>query len=261
MNIDKTIIINAFRNYVSTYNQEDIMIKQKIAHSYRVAEFSRLIAESVNLSEHDINTAWLIGILHDIGRFEQARRFGTFRDLISIDHAELGADILFKDGIIRNFYDGINGTDEEKYDVAGKIELAIRVHNKLRIPDNLQDKEMTFCKIIRDADKTDIFRILAERAEFGFKADIKGQWASENVMRCVYEHCCVPREYPLSMFDVHMSHCCMAFELNYNKTVELVRSQGYLDRLLNVADDNTKAGEQLMILRNELRKAWERQSY
>ena len=260
MNIDKSIIIDKFRNYISSYNPNNIMIKQKIDHSYRVAGFSRLIAASIGLSESDANTAWLIGILHDIGRFEQVRRFGTFRDSDSVDHAELGADILFKDGIIRNFYIAVRGTDEEKYDLARKIETAIRFHNKLSIPDSLEDKEMTFCKIIRDADKTDIFRVLTEipegEREFGFEADIKGQGANENVMRCVYEHRCVPREYPLSMFDVHMAHCCMAFELNYSKTVELVRSQGYLDSLLDMADDNTKAGEQLTILRNELIKVW-----
>lgn len=260
MNIDKSIIINTFKNYISSYNPENIMIKQKIYHSYRVAGFSRLIADSVGLSESDTNIAWLIGILHDIGRFEQVRRFGTFRDSDSVDHAELGADILFKDGIIRNFYIAVSGTDEEKSDLARKIETAIRFHNKLSIPDSLEDKEMTFCKIIRDADKTDIFRVLTEipeeEREFGFKSDTEGQGANENVMRCVYEHRCVPREYPVSMFDVHMAHCCMAFELNYKKTVELVRSQGYLDILLNMADDNTKAGEQLMILRNELKKLW-----
>ena len=45
-------------------------------------------------------------MLHDIGRFEQIRRFGTFNDVQSVDHAEFGADLLFKEGLIRKFAEG-----------------------------------------------------------------------------------------------------------------------------------------------------------
>ena len=260
MNIDKSAVIGIFREYVSGYNPDNIMIRQKIDHSYRVAGFSRQIAGSIGLSEPDINTAWLIGILHDIGRFEQVRQFGTFKDSDSVDHADLGANILFKDGIIRDFFAAVIGRDEEKYEAARIIETAVRFHNKLSIPDSLDKKETIFCKIVRDADKTDIFRVLTEipeeEREIGFKTDTKEQGANENIMRCVYEHRCVPREYPVSMFDVHMAHCCMAFDLNYRKTVELVRNQGYIDVLLNMENENTKAGEQLMILKNELNTVW-----
>ena len=45
-------------------------------------------------------------MLHDIGRFEQIRRFGTFNDAQSVDHAEFGADLLFKECLIRKFAEG-----------------------------------------------------------------------------------------------------------------------------------------------------------
>ena len=47
--------------------------------------------------------AWLIGILHDVGRFEQIRRFGTFSDADSIDHAHYAVNILFDDGKLKDY--------------------------------------------------------------------------------------------------------------------------------------------------------------
>ena len=47
--------------------------------------------------------SWLTGLLHDVGRFEQLRRYGTFIDAQSIDHAEFGADRLFRQGKIRDY--------------------------------------------------------------------------------------------------------------------------------------------------------------
>ena len=42
-----------------------------------------------------MDIAWLTGLLHDVGRFEQQRVYGTFTDADSIDHAKYGARILF----------------------------------------------------------------------------------------------------------------------------------------------------------------------
>ena len=53
----------------------DEKIKLKIDHTYRVAGLCQRIAESLGLSEPDVDIAWLLGMLHDIGRFEQIRRF------------------------------------------------------------------------------------------------------------------------------------------------------------------------------------------
>ena len=55
------------------------------------------IASSIGLNEEKINLAKLIGLLHDIARFEQYTRYQTFRDIESIDHGNLGAEILQQD--------------------------------------------------------------------------------------------------------------------------------------------------------------------
>lgn len=104
--INRKNVINAFAEYVRNYDPSDEKIKLKIDHTYRVAGLCQRIAESLDLSEPDVDIAWLLGMLHDIGRFEQIRRFGTFNDVQSVDHAEFGADLLFKEGLIRKFAEG-----------------------------------------------------------------------------------------------------------------------------------------------------------
>lgn len=104
--INRENVINAFAEYVRNYDPSDEKIKLKIDHTYRVAGLCQRIAESLGLSESDVDIAWLLGMLHDIGRFEQIRRFGTFNDAQSVDHAEFGADLLFKEGLIRKFAEG-----------------------------------------------------------------------------------------------------------------------------------------------------------
>ena len=53
-------------------------VKLKIDHTYRVAALCARIAQSLALPPEDVDLAWLSGILHDVGRFEQLRRYNTF---------------------------------------------------------------------------------------------------------------------------------------------------------------------------------------
>ena len=146
-------IINAkkeFKKYVSNYNPENPRISLKIVHIERVAENCKKIAQNLNLSEEEIKLAELIGIFHDLGRFEQVRIADTFSDKdSSINHAEYSNKVLFEDGLIRKFI------QDTKYDQI--IKTAVYNHNRAKIEDGLSEKELLFSKIIRDADKLDIF--------------------------------------------------------------------------------------------------------
>ena len=132
--MDRKKIICAFENYVSNYNLNDPNIYLKYKHTGKVAENCERIAKSLNLPAKDIDLAWEIGMLHDIGRFEQLRRFDTFNDTESIDHAEFGADLLFKDGLIEKFDD-----EKENYEL---LEKAVRLHSLYRLQDDLSEREL-----------------------------------------------------------------------------------------------------------------------
>ena len=133
-----------FKKYVSNYNPEHPRISLKIVHIERVAENCRKIAEKLNLSDEEIKLAELIGL------FQQVRLADTFNDKDSgINHAQHSVKVLFEDGLIRNFI------EDTQYDEI--IKVAVYNHNRSKIEDGLSEKELLFSKIIRDADKLDIF--------------------------------------------------------------------------------------------------------
>ncbi len=143
----------AFSEYVKSYDINNPKIELKVKHTFRTVEVAKKIAKDLNLNEEQTNLAQLISLLHDIGRFEQVRIYNTFQDRDSVDHADLGVKILFKDGLIRKFI------LDEKYD--NIIYKAIKNHNKFKIKTGLNKEELLQAKIVRDADKTDIFKTCA----------------------------------------------------------------------------------------------------
>ena len=147
---------NWFNSYVKRFYGEDSVINQNIElkerHTLNVSKHARNIAKSLNLKEEEVTTAEIIGLYHDIGRFEQFRTYKTFRDNISENHATLGIKILKENKIL-----------EELSDSRQKIIIkAISLHNTKELPSNLPKEEALYCKLIRDADKLDIFRVIIE---------------------------------------------------------------------------------------------------
>lgn len=95
MKINREKALAAFQEYTDRYDSSRDMIRLKIEHTYRVCGLCQQIARSLELPEEEVDIAWLTGLLHDVGRFEQQRVYGTFTDADSIDHAKYGARILF----------------------------------------------------------------------------------------------------------------------------------------------------------------------
>lgn len=249
---------SAFLQYAEQYDTQNTMIFHKIEHTLRVAELSERFAGAIGMDAEDAYCAWFFGLLHDIGRFEQVRRFGTFVDSQSVDHAELSADILFKDGLIRRF-----PTEGLPADWLAMAEPVIRQHNKLSLSQSLNDRTRRFAELLRDADKTDIFRVVASIPFEDRIGSSRGSLqetgeASPEVMACVAAHRCVPRAARRSVFDGRISHCCMAFELVFDISRRTVKEEGWLRALMAEEEPGlTERGrEQLRILRKEIEIAW-----
>ena len=67
-----------FEKYVDHYDSNNSNVRRKINHSYRVVKVAETIAKSLKLSIEDIKLVKLIALLHDIGRFEQIKKYNTF---------------------------------------------------------------------------------------------------------------------------------------------------------------------------------------
>ncbi|MGN0241214.1 MAG: HD domain-containing protein [Candidatus Weimeria sp.] len=269
MILDRKKVRGAFKKYTGRYDLSDPKIQLKAVHTYHVAENADEIARSLDLSENDTDLAWLLGMLHDLGRFEQVRKYQTFDDGRSVSHAHLSCEILFPEyyhmdksflanmpnGSFGQISDFIDEASDEEYDL---IRTAIWEHSSYRIPDDLNSRQEMFCNIIRDADKIDIFRVNVEESMADvYNADddeITGSGTSERVIQAVREHTCVKRDPAFSMTyaDHILSHACLAFELEFPVSRVITNRQGYLKKLVSFRSDNptTQAAEEL--LRKEL---------
>lgn len=256
--INRKNVINAFAEYVRNYDPSDEKIKLKIDHTYRVAGLCQRIAESLGLSEPDVDIAWLLGMLHDIGRFEQIRRFGTFNDVQSVDHAEFGADLLFKEGLIRKFAEGYyeecelarSGNEEAEQIIknnehhnkdTGLIEMAIRQHNKYRVKEDLTERQRMFCDILRDADKVDIFKVNADiPMEIIYDVtteELKNGVITKEVLESFYKKETVLKSVRRSAVDNIVGHISLLFELVYKESYRQAKEQGYVYKLLDFKSD------------------------
>ena len=252
--MDRKKIICTFEKYVSNYNLNDPNIYLKYKHTGKVAENCERIAKSLNLSEQDIDLAWEIGMLHDIGRFEQLRRFDTFIDTESIDHAEFGADLLFKDGLIQQFDD-----EKENYEL---LEKAIRLHSLYRLPDNLSERELLFCQVIRDADKIDIYRANYETGLHVIYHVTKEELLNSEITPEVYQVFCeeraIPRNIRKTIADNLVGHIALTFELVYPESKSMAIEQGYLKKLLETEFVNPETIELMKQISQRMRRFTEK---
>ena len=239
--IDRSRAKKVFADYVNSYDMNIGQNALKVKHTYKVADISEQIAKEQDLSPLDVDLAWLIGLLHDIARFEQNKRYGTFNDLASVDHANLGVEILFADGKIRDFI------DETNYDYI--IEKAIRFHNKYRVEAGLDDRTMMFCNIIRDADKLDIFRVNQESSKEDVyevsEEDFKKSEFSDAIFESFFNEKVVFKQLKKNAVDGLACHLSLVYELVYPASVKIAVEQGYVEKMMSFKSENTKANEQL----------------
>jgi len=248
----KEIIVKEFKEYTDAYDSSDTKIKLKIDHTYRVAGLCQAIATSLDLSETQILIAWTCGMLHDIGRFEQVRQYGTFFDAQSVDHAQFGADILFEQGL----YERI--VPEELIEGQRSIvEKAIRVHSLFRIPEDMSETEQMYANILRDADKIDILKVNCDNpVDEVYNCPMEEflqSSVSEDVKIAFREHHCAKRHQRTSAIDFLVGHVCLVFELVYKKSIQLANEQGYIYKLLAFQSENPDTIEWFEFMNKEIR--------
>lgn len=240
--MNRELVKNTFKDYVSSYDVTDPKIALKISHTYRVAELSDRIARAIGLKGEDVELAWTIGMLHDIARFEQVRIYGSFNDAETVDHANFGVKLLFEDRLIDRF-----NIDSSWHEI---IYIAIKNHNKYRIQEGLSDRELTFCKVIRDADKIDILRVNydtpIEEIYNTSKEVLVNDNISDAVFSAFFENSAVNHAIKETTIDRLVGHISLCFELEYEISRKIVLEQGYLQKLLAFESNNEKTKERLL---------------
>ena len=222
----------AFKEYVNNYkNQNEPGFNLKVVHTYHVVENARMISNELRLTEEDVSLACVIGLLHDIGRFDELKNRKRF-DSVGNDHALFATKLLFEDGLITQF------VDSSEYN--NIIKKAIENHNKKEIEKGLNERELLHAKIIRDADKLDNFEVLKTEniknrfpGLFNSIEEFENSAISDKVFNSVKDKECVDikdRVYPL---DYWICVLAFVFDISFPETLSIIKNKDYINILID----------------------------
>jgi hypothetical protein len=222
------------------------MLELKRVHSLHVADHCRALASELGWCAHDTAVAEAAGLLHDAGRFSQFAEYGTFVDARSVDHGMRGAEEVERAGIL----DGLDERDR------ARILDGILLHNRREIPPDASADSLPLVKLVRDADKLDIYRIVVERMDAGrlsehLKAAIgiaSGGPATPAAVEDVMSRRTVASEHIRTGEDFLLMQLSWVYDFNYPPTVWRVREFGYLEKIAGgLADDNARRSAEFLL--------------
>lgn len=243
MYIDREKAGKVFEDFLASYDLNNKDIRMKAVHTRKVAENCDAIAEAEGL---DRDLAWLLGLVHDIGRFPQLAQFDTFWDLASLDHAEAGAEMLFGSRKMIGLF-----TDREEF--YPLIRDAVRWHSAYRLPVEMDQEHRIYADLLRDADKLDIFRVFGDRPPHEIyrcsEEEFLAGKISEGVMTAIRGLSSVSHQLKKSPVDRYAGILSLIFELRFAKSGKMAEEQGYYQRLFTPSFTNPDTVENIREIR------------
>ena len=223
----------AFENYVKKYDMKDPDIEYKYKHSYRVMALAKDLAIKLELNEKDIELATIIGLYHDIGRFEEDKRFDSFGIHNNFDHGDYGRDVLLKENVIKDI-----PIENKYYKLIGK---AVETHNKYAIEEGLDEKTTMHCKIVRDADKIDIIRSASKEimTKKAFNKMAKAKDLAEDVRNQFYDNVQIKKRKRSVHSDANkiVSLLALIYDINYDASINYLVKNNIVNNLYNLLED------------------------
>ncbi len=246
-----------FDDYISNFyskgqdQEKDWAIRLKEEHSQRVRQEIILIGQRLNLPEQDILIAEVLGLFHDIGRFYQYQRYGTFRDDLSENHAELGVKILVDTNILNDLL-------KEEKDI---IKNGILYHNLRKLPEDEDPRFLFFFKLLRDADKLDIWRIIInyyyKEQEHNHKSvlelglpDTPGY--SDRSLDNLYSGQTSSSSAIKNLNDFKLLQISWVYDINFSPTFQEIKKRKYIDEIVSILPETQELKKALKIVENYL---------
>ena len=224
----------------------------KKVHTREVALNARLIARELEWSEEDIRMSEALGWLHDVGRFAQFAEFGHFHDATSVDHGLRGFEITSASGIL----DSLAAPRREA------ILESIRHHNAKDIPSTLSPFTLPFLKLIRDADKLDIYRVVIEGLRQNGFRELSSIWphiqldgpANPGLLKEIQTRRNVDLVHVKSLADFLVLLGHWTDDLQYKPTREQIRQRRILESLSAYLPAHPEAQEFFRQVENSLQE-------
>jgi hypothetical protein len=230
-----------FEEYLHQFDSNDTTFREnkdlKAEHTRRVCAVIREIGGSLHLSPKDLCLAEVSGLLHDIGRFEQYRRYRTFADYRSENHAALGVRIIQDSCVL----DGLEPA------AANILIRAVGCHNNASLPEGESERCLFFLKLLRDADKVDIWHIVTEyyrdtgnHRNRTIELDLPDiDRVSPPVYEALMSSSLVQMSDLRTLQDFKLLQIGWIYDVNFPRTFQIVRDQKYLEAIRDALPQNS----------------------
>jgi len=218
------------KTFISSDEEDRKNVKLKIEHSLRVAENIVKIAGSLGLNTDDILLAETVALFHDLGRFPQYAIYKTFQDRKSMNHGLLGAKVLLKENVL----------DRLPYFEKDLIIKSVKFHGAYTIPNIFREKVRFFLKLIRDADKVDIYRVFVEYYESSeedratataFGVPDSPEY-SKAMLSCITQKKVASYSLIKTENDFRIMKLSWLYDMHFDESVRIIRNKGYIDKLI-----------------------------
>jgi hypothetical protein len=224
---------NWFSEHTSSFQSSDETDRKnlsvKIHHTHQVCENARTIADNLQISKNEQLLVETSALFHDVGRFTQYAQYRTFKDSISENHGRLGEKVLLQEEVLRN----LSESEREL------IVDTVKFHCALSLPKSKDPKTIFFLKLIRDADKLDIWRVFVDYYNAGKHertsavgqelSDTQGY--SERVLSCIYEKRMALLSQLKTLNDFKLMQLSWVFDVNFNISFRLLLERGHIDNI------------------------------
>ena len=227
------------QNAIESFPDAEHGLVLKKEHSLRVLEETNLLAAKLDLVGDKLCIAQINAILHDVGRFEQFRKYKTFADFRSFDHAALSVRTIHKSRLFADY--GLYACLFKSW-----VLRPIAFHNRLILPENESDDVVYFTRLLRDADKIDILRIITSMLK---DDEIKGavlldlpedEGISEDVFETVMAGKPVRYSSMKNLNDFRAVQLGWVFDIYFSESLRRIVDLGFVKTLFEVLPKGEK---------------------
>lgn len=225
-----------FAKYVAAFYGDDSYVnanlKLKEDHSRRVCQEMKYLTSELALPDNQKRVAEVIALFHDIGRFEQFKKYRTYNDPRSTDHCLLGLKVLKETN-------ALDGVDKEEKDL---IEKAVRYHGCKQLPPHLDGQCLLFSKLIRDADKLDVYYTIItyytqyrdNPRNFALELELPDQpHYSPKVVDAILRGQLIDFNRLQTLNDMKLLQLGWVYDINFTAALKRIKQRKFLQMLLD----------------------------
>jgi len=205
-------------------------LRLKQEHTRRTCGEILYLAGRLALDDNQTRIAETVALFHDVGRFPQFATYRTFNDMRSVSHGSLGAEVLRQEGVLEAL-----DADERLW-----IETAVANHGCKSVSAEIDGPALLFLKLIRDSDKLDIYRIVAEvyrrrkenPAGLSFEIELPDEpWITPEVLEAILAGRLIEHASLRTLNDIRVCQIGWVYDMNFTASLERLKAGGWLDEL------------------------------